>query len=503
MLQLIHIKEPLLQFGYGQAMEDPRDGLTLFGPLDQGKTYGVKAGLIGTKDGIEKFKEWAAWVQKPVMTVPPQLGRPPFPGFQTVYRIPWNPEPVVTLELKDGEIDKYVFLDDRHQRVYGTVGVYANALEAAIKEEEPKPELWFVVVPDRVWKYCRPKSIVEPEIRQQAVKAFKDAKAAKSFYSVRPLFQEMEDAATPYVYEEHFHNQLKARLLQHTVPIQIVKESTIANILKSDAPGAIAAEVARQSEIAWNLTTAIFYKTGGRPWKVANIRPGVCYVGLVFKQDETSGSTKNACCAAQMFLDSGDGLVFKGALGPWYSPETGDYHLNFDAAKQIGDLVLASYKKKFDAPPAELFIHGRVRLNDEEWSGFRAAVDSESRLVGVRIRDERNLKLYRKGQNPVLRGTAHIDNEKRAHLWTRGWTPRLQTYPGREVPNPIVIEVSKGDAPIETVVQDILSLTKLNYNACIFGDGMPITLKFADAIGEILTAAPLKDVPPLPFSNYI
>ena len=26
---------------------------------------------------------------------------------------------------------------------------------------------------------------------------------------------------------------------------------------------------------------------------------------------------------------------------------------------------------------------------------------------------------------------------------------------------------------------------------------------FADAIGEILTAAPLKDVPPLPFSNYI
>ena len=34
-------------------------------------------------------------------------------------------------------------------------------------------------------------------------------------------------------------------------------------------------------------------------------------------------------------------------------------------------------------------------------------------------------------------------------------------------------------------------------------DGIPITLKFADAIGEILTAAPLKNVPPLPFSNYI
>ena len=33
-----------------------------------------------------------------------------------------------------------------------------------------------------------------------------------------------------------------------------------------------------------------------------------------------------------------------------------------------------------------------------------------------------------------------------------------------------------------------MSLTKLNYNACIYGDGLPVTLKFADSIGEILTA---------------
>src|ERR1035441_6984719 len=54
----------------------------------------------------------------------------------------------------------------------------------------------------------------------------------------------------------------------------------------------------------------------------------------------------------------------------------------------------------------------------------------------------------------------------------RGWTPRIQTYPGREVPNPLIIEISKGEADINVVVRDILSLTKLNYNTCIFGDGM-------------------------------
>ena len=88
-------------------------------------------------------------------------------------------------------------------------------------------------------------------------------------------------------------------------------------------------------------------------------------------------------------------------------------------------------------------------------------------------------------------------------MWTKGWTPRIQTYPGREVPNPLVIDISKGEAPIMTVLQDVMTLTKLNYNTCIFGDGLPITLKFADAVGEILIAAPIKEVPPLPFSHYI
>jgi hypothetical protein len=387
--------------------------------------------------------------------------------------------------------------------LYGTVGVFANRILEAKREEEEKPELWFVVVPDRVWKYCRPNSVVEPEVRQQALKSFKKAKQAKTFYETRALFPEMEQDATPYVYEEQFHNQLKARLLDGMVLTQIVRESTLANIHKAGDPDADSRQIARQSEIAWNLCTAVFYKVGGRPWKVANIREGVCYVGLVFKKDETTGTSKNACCAAQMFLDSGDGVVFKGALGPWYNEETGDFHLSYEAAKALGELAFKSYSKKVGGPPKEIFIHGKVRFESKEWYGFKDAVGADTTIVGVRIREEKNLKLYRKGQNPVLRGLANIRSARSAHLWTRGWTPRIQTYPGREVPNPLIVEISKGEADIEMVLKDILALTKLNYNTCIFGDGMPITLKFADAVGEILTAGPIKEVPPLPFGHYI
>ncbi len=92
----------------------------------------------------------------------------------------------------------------------------------------------------------------------------------------------------------------------------------------------------------------------------------------------------------------------------------------------------------------------------------------------------------------------------RAYLWTKGFVPRLQTYAGREVPNPLSIEISRGEADIEQVMADVLALTKLNYNTCIYGDGVPVTLRFADAVGEILTAAPRRnELPPLPFRYYI
>ena len=232
MKDLIHIPEPRLLFRHDQAMEDPRDGLTLFGPLDESKPYGIKAGVIGTETGIKCFERWVEWVQRPVFNATPLLGRPPFPGFETVFRSRWNTKPLLTLTVTDAEIDEHLYLDEPHQRVYGTVSVFAKRILEAIREETEKPELWFVVVPDRVWKYCRPNSVVEPEVRQQALRAFKQARQAKTFYETRSLFPEMDREAEPYVYEEQFHNQLKARLLDDMVLTQIVKESTLSNIRK-------------------------------------------------------------------------------------------------------------------------------------------------------------------------------------------------------------------------------------------------------------------------------
>jgi hypothetical protein len=85
------------------------------------------------------------------------------------------------------------------------------------------------------------------------------------------------------------------------------------------------------------------------------------------------------------------------------------------------------------------------------------------------------VKLFRYGKNAVLRGTAIITGERSAYLWTVGFVPRLNTYPGREVPNPVTVEIVRGTGDIETVLRDLMSLTKLNFNSAGFADGLPVT----------------------------
>src|SRR5690606_34172945 len=66
-------------------------------------------------------------------------------------------------------------------------------------------------------------------------------------------------------------------------PGRFMRESTIAPEGFADDGGGSRDMTPYQAAIAWNLTTAAFYKAGGRPWKIASIRDGVCYIGLVFK----------------------------------------------------------------------------------------------------------------------------------------------------------------------------------------------------------------------------
>lgn len=501
--ELVLLNEPDLEFGFSQRSAFPKDGLLLFGPpSDQGQPTIIRYGLVGTKHGIELFKKWLVRIQGVIPSANPEKAHFQYwPGFTAVFNAAWPTTPLAEYLLDQAELSRAVRLEDRHHAIYKTAGLIESVIARHCREEERQPDVWFVVIPDEIHQFGKPQSTVPPSLRESSGTTLGKT-AAKNFLEYGDLFDDFSEEARIYQFDLDFHAQLKARLLGKAV-LQIVRESTLTGGEYIEYGQIKNRQMQDPATTAWNLCTTAYFKSQGSPWRLANVRKGVCYIGLVYKRDETQLTHENVCCGAQMFLDSGDGVVFRGAMGPWASADNREYHLSTEAATDLMKTVLDAYKAKHSVSPAEVFIHGRTDFNDTEWNGFTRAVPEGTQLTGVKIRQSNRLKVYRAGKKPLIRGTAWIVNDRKSFLWSSGYVLRLATYPGWEVPNPLEVDVQRGNANIQTVIQDVLGLTKLNYNACLYGDSKPVTLRFADIVGDILTATPEKTHPPLPFRYYI
>lgn len=493
------LSEPMLEFGHGQRMTRPHDGLSLFGPVDTGSGSSpgtVTQAVVGTAEGVRAFETFAALMRGPVPS-PKEKSEalwPGFPGFDVAYGVDWPSTPAWTAVVDRDSLLHASRLQDKYQRVHDVVDLMLDPIEKGQKRDEC-PRLIVCVVPDEVWKSCRP---------QQHV-----SNGVGDYVSPREIKERMKgnqglfETFDPQVYQlaPDFRRQLKARVMAFGVPIQIVRESTLA---PDTDPKFSYRGLTPLSDRMWNLSTAMYYKAGGKPWRLATAREGVCYVGIAFRLENPESSSRNGCCAAQMFLDDGDGVVFLGEYGPWYAPESKQFHLTPQAAKALLSGVLETYEDLHGKRLSEVFLHARSGIDKAEFAGYREAVPAETKLVAVRVkRAGRGFRLFRDGTRPVLRGTFLRETERRGYLWASGFKPELATYDGADVPVPLMIDVQHGEADIEQVARDILGLTKLNYNACKLGDGKPVTIAFSNAVGEILMSNPGVEVRRPQFRYYV
>ncbi len=59
-LKILHIPEPMMEFGNGQTSDHPKDGLFLYGAHDgpPGIRH-ISVGVVGTEQGIDFLNAWA------------------------------------------------------------------------------------------------------------------------------------------------------------------------------------------------------------------------------------------------------------------------------------------------------------------------------------------------------------------------------------------------------------------------------------------------------------
>jgi len=104
----------------------------------------------------------------------------------------------------------------------------------------------------------------------------------------------------------------------------------------------------------------------------------------------------------------------------------------------------------------------------------------------VWVQESSPISLLRNGSYPVLRGT-FVELDGKGLLYTRGSVPYYSTYPGMRVPNPLLLCPHKQtDRSITQIAEEILALTKVNWNSTQFDQKLPAPIRASREVGRVL-----------------
>ncbi|MFV0294493.1 MAG: hypothetical protein ACK5JT_00025, partial [Hyphomicrobiaceae bacterium] len=128
------------------------------------------------------------------------------------------------------------------------------------------------------------------------------------------------------------------------------------------------------------------------------------------------------------------------------------------------------------------------RFRDEEAEGIIDALDecqADLRDL-VWVQESYDVRVLRDGDYPVLRGT-FVDLDGKGLLYTNGSIPYYGTYPGVYVPNPLLLcPHERSDSTIAQIAEEVFSLTKINWNSTQMNQRLPIPIRAARKVGEVL-----------------
>jgi hypothetical protein len=485
-----YIEEPDLIFGHRGVEKDPKLGLKYFGPYlpsyDNLPTpTQIRIGVVGTGETISLTKQIVAMLSNPIKSEEPNKWLyPNFPGFSvnTTIRSKFVSSDIWNATILSSEIKHILSIADVNKRIASASNLFAEKIEK-IATEESTPHVIICAFPTDLEEYCgiseKTRGAKRPKFTalERAIVDLK--RSGQTFLTSYGVDVDVEEPSNSY----DFRNSLKGKVMRFGIPTQILRESTMQEILNPNV-----ARRTRQgaATFAWNFSLALYYKAHGRPWRLAKLPSGTCYVGISFYRNLLNPDLNVETSMAQVFTHSGEGFVLRGG-NVAFDKLTRTVHLSKDQACSLLRDSIKKYSEKAGAP-SRVVVHKTSLFSDEEKVGFEEAI-GKCHFDLVAISQNSELRFLRTGKYPVLRGTFISLTPNQHLLYTTGYTPRVRTYPGPRIPKPLLI-THYGDSEIDVVCSEILGLTKLNWNTTAFSTQLPITIDFAQRVGKILSELP-------------
>lgn len=461
-MKIEFLPEPELEFGTGRHI-DIRFGLMHHGPLDRLKQTApkqIRIGIIGTAESLEGVQTWLNRCRNGVAAKnsnQPNLF-PRFPGFGGNTNLPADIiiDSQLQRAIRQQEIDKLITSFKSSKLVEDAVQIFLNEIQTL--SEKSTADVFVSAVPMDLLNAMRGEDISEGEAgRQQNPKA-------------------------------DFHHLLKAKAMNLRKPIQIILPMTYDDTkrLRQKRKKENVKNLQDEATRAWNIYTALYYKTGGIPWRLVQDPSAftVCYIGVSFYK--TLNESKMMTSTAQVFNERGEGVILRGGAAIISKEDRQPRLQKSDACKLLMD-ALKAYKGEHHNLPARIVLVKTSTFNADELEGFREALDAyhiES-IDFVSVRDSFT-RLFRYGEYPTLRGTL-LNLDDRCHvLYTRGAVDFYRTYPGMYIPRPFGFRCEETEQTPRFLGQEILGLTKMNWNNTQFDNDDPIIIKAARNVGNIL-----------------
>ncbi len=466
-MKLLHLKEPPLEFGGGMRHPDIRFGLMDYGPLDfgiDGVPKRIRLGIVGSAETVEGV---ARWIETCATGFPAKESRQPnlfpqFPGvgFEQTFRCEFVTSNELQRVLPPKEIARLVAVPGQREMTRAVVETIANEI-AALSERSSKPDVVLVALPI--------------EIIQRT-------------YNARDAVGGEASDETEAGSDLDFRAMLKAACMRLRLPIQLLWPTTFDPSFK--IPRKLKESSDRRTQdpatIAWNLLTAIYYKAGGLPWRLARDARQLrtSYVGLSFYRSLDGEHIHTS--TAQMFDERGEGLILRGGRMV-ESEEDRKPHLTAEDAYELLRNSLRVFKDQHGHWPARVVLHKTSKFDRNELDGFHKAVDERDIDYADFVWVQKSMtRLYRMGVYPPLRGSLVRFDKDQALLYTRGSVEFFRTYPGMYVPRPLMLRCQALGQPLQHIAEEMLALTKMNWNNTQFDNGLPITIAAAKHVGEVL-----------------
>lgn len=468
-MKLTTLAEPLLEFGTGTHI-CPRTGIEHMGVYDKRdelRRTELRIGVVGRGEGVDLLDEWLEKCRVGIDRKNESKLLNLFRGFGGInqnygFLTKLINSPQYTRTLKKSDVTEVVKMASRVDRIERAVELYYEQIR--FLAENRAVDVIVCVMPNEM------------------------------FDSVTTADNNDSDKDE---LEHNFRRILKAKSMHLGTPLQLVREKTIL-ITK------FAGDQQDPATKAWNFCTALYYK-GNRtiPWRLVEdtVKLRSCYIGIGFYKSRDGATISSSL--AQVFDEFGHGIILRGTPVSIDKKNRHPY-LDEEQAYELLRDALDEYDRALEHMPARIVIHKSSYFRDSERAGFLRALDEK----GIRSKDfvaitDTKIRLFGDSDYPPKRGTMLTISETEGVLYTRGTVDFYKTYPGMYVPNPLKITVYEQDSSLESLCNEILGLTKMNWNNTQMDGRLPITLECARKIGDIMKYIGPTEKPQVSYSFYM